>query len=158
MALNRFDFLSNSPKNFIFRNTSNKTNIGGFLFLLYIFIVALITAFYICYYITNEDYLVEYTYNVEILEDDEEKFKLKDERYNPYFNFEFIFSIWYEDEQISIVNLPPNLQNYFKIINTTTNQTIPLNTTIKRKVSDINIVILVEKRIKKIKDFSVDIN
>ena len=90
------------------------------------------------------------------MEDDEEKFKLKDERYNPYFNFEFLFSVWYENEQISILSLPPDLQNYFKIINTTTNQTIPLNTAIKRKVSDIDIMILTESRLKKLKDFNVD--
>ena len=36
MGLHRLDFFSNSPKNFIFQNASNKTNLGGVLTLIYI--------------------------------------------------------------------------------------------------------------------------
>ena len=91
MGLNRLDFLSNAPKNFIFRNTSNKTNFGGVLFLLYIFIVVLIIIFYLCKFYTDEDYSVEYTYNEEPISKDEAKLKSNDNRYNPYFDFLFQF-------------------------------------------------------------------
>ena len=71
MGLNRLDFLSNAPKNFIFRNTSNKTNFGGILFLLYIFLVVLITTIYLYDFFTDEDYTIEYTYNRKILTSNE---------------------------------------------------------------------------------------
>ena len=77
MGLNRLDFLSNAPKNFIFRNTSNKTNFGGILFLLYIFVVALIATIYLCDFFTDEDYSVEYTHNSKMLDEIYNKTKIK---------------------------------------------------------------------------------
>ena len=139
MGLNRLDFLSNAPKNFIFRNTSNKTNFGGVLFLLYIFIVVLIIIFYLCKFYTDEDYSVEYIYNEEPISKDEAKLKLNDNKYNPY--FDFIFEFLYVDKTSKKYILLPD---DFVLINTTNNQTIPLNTTLKIKVSDINIKIAVK--------------
>ena len=43
-TMRKLDFLSNSPKTFIFEKSSNKTTFGGSLTLIYIFIVFLIVS------------------------------------------------------------------------------------------------------------------
>ena len=138
MGFNRFDFLSNAPKNFIFRNTSNKTNFGGILFLLYIFIVVLIATIYLCDFFMDEDYSVEYTHNSEMLDENTTKLKLKDDRYNPY--FDFMFQFYYIKEGTNY-----KLNDSFKLINMTNNQTIQLETILKAKVSDINILVVINR-------------
>ena len=138
MGFNRFDFLSNAPKNFIFRNTSNKTNFGGILFLLYIFVVALIATIYLCDFFTDEDYSVEYTHNSKILDQNTAELKLKDDRYNPY--FDFMFQFYYIKEGINY-----KLNDSFKLINMTNDQTIQLETISKAKVSDIDILVVMDR-------------
>ena len=138
MGLNRLDFLSNAPKNFIFRNTSNKTNFGGVLFLLYIFIVVLIIIFYLCKFYTDEDYSVEYTYYHKILNAEEEEIMLNTTRYNPFFDFKFQFYFEKNDKKYS-------LPDDFVLINMTNDQKIPLNVTLKRKVTDIDIAVAMNK-------------
>ena len=134
MGLNGLDFLSNAPKNFIFRNTSNKTNFGGVLFLLYIFIVILIALFYLTYFFIEEDYSVEYTHNLEVTSEDKDELKLKDDRYNPYFDFEFLF---YYEKNGKKIRWP----NGFALINLTNEQPIPFGVKLKLKVSDIKIAV-----------------
>ena len=138
MGLNRLDFLSNAPKNFIFRNTSNKTNFGGVLFLLYIFIVVLIIIFYLCKFYTDEDYSVEYTYYHKILNAEEEEIMLNTTRYNPFFDFKFQFYFEKNDKKYS-------LPDDFVLINMTNDQKIPLGVTLKRKVTDIDIAVAMNK-------------
>ena len=141
MGLNRLDFLSNSPKNFIFRNTSNKTNFGGILFLLYIFIVVLIITFYLCYFLTNEDYSVEYTFNQQSLYDEEEELMLNDNRYNPYFDFVFNF---YGVDDKGEYYISDDLVHFFLVNGTDKKQKIPLNETLKRRISDIDIILVMD--------------
>ena len=59
VRLNCLDFLNNSPNFFIFQNKANKTNFGGFLFLIYIIIMILISLAYILDYAFNEKYEIE---------------------------------------------------------------------------------------------------
>jgi len=59
--MNCLDFLSEPPKNYIFKKGQNKTHFGGTLFFIYIFIMALISLAYIIDYCLNEKYLVEYS-------------------------------------------------------------------------------------------------
>ena len=54
------DFLSDSPKTFIFKKSSNKTTFGGFLTLIYGLIVLIMSIlFYIDYHI-NDKYIISY--------------------------------------------------------------------------------------------------
>ena len=59
--MNCLDFLSGSPKLFIFQKEANKTNFGGVLFLIYILIMILISTFYLINYIINDKYIFEGT-------------------------------------------------------------------------------------------------
>ena len=54
-----FDFLSESPVNFIFQKRRNQTNFGGILFLIYAIVMILISLAYILEYSINEKYIYE---------------------------------------------------------------------------------------------------
>ena len=56
------DFISQSPPNYIFQKESNKTTLGGTLFLLYTFICIGIFLFYLLDYINNDKYCIQYTF------------------------------------------------------------------------------------------------
>ena len=58
--MRQLDFLSDSPKTFIFQKSSNKTTFGGSLTLIYIFIVFLIAFTYIYNYYVNDKYTISY--------------------------------------------------------------------------------------------------
>ena len=57
--MNHFDFLSDTPKFYIFQQESNKTKFGGLLFILYLFLVILIALYYMVHYIKNDKYEIE---------------------------------------------------------------------------------------------------
>ena len=54
------DFLSESPKVFIFQNEKNKTDFGGILFLIYIIVMILISLIYIADYNMNDTISYDY--------------------------------------------------------------------------------------------------
>ena len=136
MGLHRLDFFSNSPKNFIFQNTSNKTNLGGVLTLIYIILFIGIIAYYIIDYKLKEDYSVEYSYYEEVLNDKEISKRYNDEKYNQYLDFIFL-PIWKKDDE-------PHFEGKIILINSTNNQTIPIGTTIYSRISDITIILAID--------------
>ena len=80
-----FDFLSDSPRIFIFDRETNKTNFGGVLFLLYIIVMVLISLAYILDYALNDKYTFDGTKNYNYIDNEEEIKKLNDnEELNPY--------------------------------------------------------------------------
>mgnify|MGYP006916285257 CR=1 FL=1 len=87
--MNKLDFLSEAPKTLIFQHNSNKSNFGGVLTLIYIIIVLFIAFSFIYDYETGLKYSVIYTYDEEYLDDESEKRKLQDERYNPEITYKF---------------------------------------------------------------------
>ena len=136
MGLHRLDFFSNSPKNFIFQNTSNKTNLGGVLTLIYIILFIGIIAYYIIDYKLKEDYSVEYSYYEEVLNDKEISKRYNDEKYNQYLDFIFL-AIWKKDDD-------SDFEEKIILINSTNNQTIPIGTTIYSRISDITIILAID--------------
>ena len=80
------DYLSDKPKFFIFKKATNKTNLGGVLFLVYIIIMILISSAYIADYIINEKYTYDalsfYNYTTK----EEEENMNNDDILNPYLN------------------------------------------------------------------------
>ncbi len=87
--LSKLDLLSNTPKNFIFQKSSNKTIFGGFLSFIYILIVICLSFYYIVLFCQEEKYSIEYAH-YEGFDNNENKIE---EKYNPYFNIKFLFMI-----------------------------------------------------------------
>ena len=94
--MNFLDFLSDSPKLFIFQKEVIKTNFGGVLFLLYIITMILISLAYLLAYSINDKYNVEIatSNNMTATNEFEEKEIIeelnKDEELNPLVNFTII--------------------------------------------------------------------
>ena len=87
--MKKLDFLSNSPKTFIFQQSSNKTTFGGFLTIIYILVILIIAFVYICNYAANDKYIISYiNYEKDISYDDIIELD-KDTKYNPTLNFSF---------------------------------------------------------------------
>ena len=73
MSFNKFDLLSNAPKNFIFQNHSNKTNFGGVLTVALLISALIIFAYYLIYFITEDDYSIQYARYLKILSQEEKE-------------------------------------------------------------------------------------
>ena len=132
MGLNKLDLLSIAPKNFIFKSKSNKSILGGFLTLIFIMITFIIFAYYLINFITEQNYSVEYVFYDEFVSLDETEKRLEEERYNPYFDFNFdLFD--YETG----VNLPEE----YILFNDTDGEIIPRQTLLHKKISDINMYV-----------------
>ena len=58
--MNIFDFISDSPRIYIFQKKANKTNLGGVLTFFYLIILLLIIIAYMYDYYNNEQF--QYTY------------------------------------------------------------------------------------------------
>ena len=86
MRLNGLDFLSSSPHSFIFRRRTNQTNLGGFLSLIYLLILLIISGFYLIYYFNEDNYFIQYIFQEKPLTTEEIDQKYKSEKYNPFFN------------------------------------------------------------------------
>ena len=105
--MHSFDFLSNSPRIFIFDRETNKTNFGGVLFLLYIIIMVLISLAYILDFALNDKYTIDATTYYNHTDNEEEIKKINDdEELNPYLELE----IKTMDSNITVFNL---IQNKF---------------------------------------------
>ena len=83
------DFISDSPKLFIFQKESNKTNLGWIFFLIYLILVILIVVFYIHDYLEKEEFSFSYAFIEDIVSQDEEERRLNSPEYNPILNISF---------------------------------------------------------------------
>ena len=59
--MKKLDFLSEFPRTFIFEKKVNKTNFGGFLFLIYVIIMIIISLSYILDFYLNDKFEIEYS-------------------------------------------------------------------------------------------------
>ena len=85
--MKKIDFLSVSPRNYIFQKDIYKTNFGGILFLIYCVIMLFISLAYILDYAFNEKVETEYL-KYQRMPTDEEIFELNsDPNYNPTLEF-----------------------------------------------------------------------
>ena len=133
MKFHKLDFLSQSPKNFIFQKSSNQTNLGGLFCLLYIIIIILIALSYIIPYYNNDKYSIEYSLFLNYSPLDESINMDKDPKLNP--TKEFIFDLYTSlgknlSEKFKIFDMYEFL-NYQKLIY------ISRNTIIKKKISEL---------------------
>ena len=81
--MHSLDFLSQSPHLFIFRRSSNKTNLGGVLFFIQIILCLTIFLYYLLDYIKNNKYEIEYTFYYNDTNYDDYDDMLKNDTLNP---------------------------------------------------------------------------
>ena len=120
------DFLSNSPKNYIFEKDSNKTTFGGVLTILYLIVLFIMAFIFLYNYEINSKYIITYNHYQKSLSLEEFDSKINDPKYNP--TLEFIFSlenIWHE----------PLFHDNFILVNYNTGDKIEINEPIKLKYS-----------------------
>ena len=127
------DFLSESPKSFIFNKDSNKTLFGGVLSLIFLLIVLLISILYLVDYFINDKYSVEYALYQEILTDDKRIEKENSKKYNPDLGFAFNFK---DENGNTLSNDTIHLYDY-----TQQNMT-EIPKVFKKRASDLKVLIL----------------
>ena len=87
--MNALDFISDSPKTYIFKKTSNKTNLGGLLTFLYLILLALIIFIYLYDFFKNYYHKFEITYFYNQIRNETKEMKKMDPEFNPTVNFSF---------------------------------------------------------------------
>ena len=83
----KLDFLNESPQFYIFNEKSNKTILGGVIFIIFIIIMILISLLYFYDYIKNEKYEIEYSRFYSPITEEERELKNSDPLLNPTLNF-----------------------------------------------------------------------
>ena len=111
--MRNFDFLSETPRIFIFSKKTNKTNFGGFLFLIYIIIMIFISLLYILDYAFNDKYSIECLTIYNSTDNPYEIYRMDDdEKLNPYLNA--TITIWYDYEWVGVY--PFAVHDYYKFL------------------------------------------
>ena len=131
--MRKLDFISRSPQLSIFRESSNKNNLGGVLFLIFIIILILLSIVNISDFVMSERYKFTYTYIKESY-DENGISEAKKERYNNLkedIEFKFDLANGYEKWPLNSNNFRLIFKNEsdpigYQIIEI--NQTISLNT------------------------------
>ena len=97
--MRRLDFISKAPNFSIFKEDANKTNLGGFLFMVYIIIILLLALVYFYDYVTNDKYQFNYSIVKGYKDIDQELKKMENVRLNakvslvkdyPYKKYEYL--------------------------------------------------------------------
>ena len=136
MGFNKFDLLSNSPNNFIFQNHYNKTIFGGVLTLLFLIASLIIFAYYLIYFITEEDFSIQYARYHKILSFEEQNKRKNDSRYNPYFNCRFY---------LTDSNHKELSKEDFILLNETNDQIIPRGEVFNKRATDFSLISILYK-------------
>ena len=87
--MNFLDFISDSPKNYIFHKGSNKTNLGGIISLIYLIILLLIFIGYLYDYFVNNSY--EFTSYYKYINETDMQNEENKEEFNPMINSRFLY-------------------------------------------------------------------
>ncbi len=140
------DVISNSPNLYILQKTSNKTNFGGFLFLIYLVIIIIIWVYYIIDYSKNDKYTIQSFshFNFKTAEQKEEL--KKDELFNPYINFNL--TVLFKEKEKEY-----NATNRFILYDYDKDSGIGRNTSFKKRITDFNIFLFYACQYKNCSDY-----
>jgi hypothetical protein len=109
--MQKLDFLSGTPKTFIFEKSSNKTYLGGVFTLIYLIIVLIIFLVYIFDYEVNPKYEAQFSSEHFYNSDDEYiENKMEDEKLNPKLSFRFFLENKVDKSEFVIIKALPNLK------------------------------------------------
>ena len=86
--MNVLDFISDSPRTYIFQNRANKTNLGVILTLIYLIILLLLAVTYLYDFYNYERYEYSYFFKYFPIQEDRKKYKEKPE-FNPQVDLRF---------------------------------------------------------------------
>ena len=89
--MRKLDFISKSPNFYIFNEGANKTNLGGFLFMVYLLIIVLLAAVYFYDYFSNDKYSFTYSLVQKNINDPEND---KNEQMKSMLNKELNFRVY----------------------------------------------------------------
>ena len=136
------DIISNSPNLYILRKESNKTNFGGFLFLIYLIIIITIFVYYIIDYTKNDKYIIQSFNHFNIKTKEEKEERNKKDFYNPTINFTLDMQIYFKEEfyYLDYKKFGTNL----KIYDNKKQNFIERRTLFSTKINDFHIFILYE--------------
>ena len=139
--MKKLDFISSSPQLSIFRESSNKNNLGGVLFLIFIIIFILLAIAYISDFAINARYNFTYTYMKETYDESGTK-EANNQRYdNLYKDIEFKFNLAKD-----YANIPLNSSNFelrFQNLSNRNQSTpIEINNTITINTGDFRLFVL----------------
>ena len=138
--MKKLDFISSSPQLSIFRESSNKNNLGGVLFLIFIIILILLAIAYISDFAMNERYKFTYTY---IKETNDENLLYADgnrliEKLNEPLDFVFFLA---KDKPDNLLNSSNFEIKFTYIIDETDPGYVEINKSISRKTGDFQLVV-----------------
>jgi len=130
--MKKIDFLSQSPKNFIFQKESNKNTIGGIFTFLLILIFLIIFFYYrVKYAFSNQYDIISFISHEKTIDANHQQKFIESEKYNPTLKLKF-----------NLVNSQDKgISNRFQIFDYK-GQLIVRDQVIERKISDIGFFIL----------------
>ena len=131
------DIISSSPNLYILQKSSNKTNFGGFLFLIYLLAIILIFIIYIIDYVQNDKYIIQSFEHFNLKTDEEINLRNTDELYNPNINFKLDLRAFFQDKE-------RYLPKKFKLYDNKVGQFIERNKHFNKKITEFNIYVLYE--------------
>ena len=131
--MNCLDFFSDSPRNYIFQRSSNKTNFGGVCFIIYCAAILIIIIYYLIKYGNDSKYRIEYTsYKYDL------SHKISNES-KKEFEFEYaLYSMTADGNNIK------QLPNNFNLIKLGPNITLPRNETLYGNLEEVNYLLVYE--------------
>jgi len=131
------DIISNSPNLYILQKGSNKTNFGGFLFLLYLLVTLLIFIIYIIDYVQNDKYIIQSFSHFNLKTDEEIQLRNTDELYNQNINFKLDLRVFFQGKELY-------LDEKFKLYDNKAGQFIERNKHFNKKITEFEIYVLYE--------------
>ena len=134
-----FDIISESPTLFLFEKESNKTNFGGFLFLIYFVIILLIIIYYVVDYVENDKYVIQSFSHFNYKSQKEIQLINKNELFNPNINFSMHLEYLDNDNDTYI-----NIDNKFLIYDNNASEFIDIKNKFNKQINKFDVVILYE--------------
>ena len=125
------DFISDSPKLFIFEREANKTNLGGVFCLIYLLIIITIFVWYYFDFKNKDEYTFSYSLIEDIVMPEEKEKRLNSEFFNPLVNISFDLKD----------NKGKSLDDRFIIFNIPDYNISERNKSYERHINNINLVI-----------------
>ena len=129
------DILSDSPSLYILEKGSNKTNFGGFLFIIYLALIIMILVYYYFDYTKNDKFTIQSFSHFNFKTEEEKEKRNEDPLFNPYINFKI-------DLGVRIINKTYSINNKnFKLYDNKREEFIERSTIFNKRISDFEIIV-----------------